>query len=485
MDFSVRRGLAWMLISQGGLFVLQFGGSVAMARLLTPYEMGIFAVAYAIVGILGTIRAVGLNTFLIREAELTIAAIRTIFTINALLAIVTSGAIALLSSVGGSLLRDAGVQHVLLLLAVVPLFGILELVPASRLERTGAFQAVALVNFAKVAVSTSVTILMALRGFSYMSIAWGSLASAAFGALCMNAVGRHYISLRFGLDDWRRISRFGVQMLTISAIGNVAGRLSDLLLGRLVGLSALGLYSRASGLNGLLWDNVHLVIGRIVFVDFSERRRRSLPLRESYLRIVAMITALLWPSFGGMAILAGPVILTIYGPNWTEAAPPLSMLSLSALIMTSVTMAGEVYVVSRETDRFLRYELRRSVIGLVLFTLGCLLGLNWAAGARIVEAIAIVLLCRDDLRRMTQTRAQDFISIYQQSAGLTVLACAPTAVLMAANDWSERTSLQAIFGTILMGIAAWAAALWYLRHPLFVEAEHAGRQLFRRYVRGI
>jgi O-antigen/teichoic acid export membrane protein len=71
MAFSVRRGLAWMLLSQSGLFVLQFGGSVVMARLLTPHEMGIFAVAYAIVGILSTIRALGLSSFLIREPDLT------------------------------------------------------------------------------------------------------------------------------------------------------------------------------------------------------------------------------------------------------------------------------------------------------------------------------------------------------------------------------------------------------------------------------
>ena len=40
---TVRQSLAWIIISQGGLVALQFGSSVALARLLTPYEMGIFA----------------------------------------------------------------------------------------------------------------------------------------------------------------------------------------------------------------------------------------------------------------------------------------------------------------------------------------------------------------------------------------------------------------------------------------------------------
>jgi hypothetical protein len=92
MEFSVRQSLAWMMLSQGGLFLLQFGGSVAMARLLTPYEMGIYPVASAIVGILGAIRAVGLNIFLIREPDLKPEALAISFTINAILAIVTAAA---------------------------------------------------------------------------------------------------------------------------------------------------------------------------------------------------------------------------------------------------------------------------------------------------------------------------------------------------------------------------------------------------------
>jgi O-antigen/teichoic acid export membrane protein len=247
MEFSVRQSLAWMMLSQGGLFLLQFGGSVAMARLLTPYEMGIYAVASAMVGILGVIRAMGLNIFLIREPDLKPDALATSFTINAILAMIAAAAIMAFGSAGNTIFGDTGVQHVLFLLALSPLIGIFELLPAASLERTGVFRALALVNVAKVTVSTTVTVFLAVHGFSYMSIAWGSLAAALCGAICLNVLGWRYVSLRLGLKDWRRITRFGLQMFAVNMVGNIAGKLSDLLLGRLVGVSELGLYSRASG----------------------------------------------------------------------------------------------------------------------------------------------------------------------------------------------------------------------------------------------
>lgn len=485
MAFSVRRGLVWMMLSQGGLFILGFGGSVVIARLLTPYEMGIYAVAYAIVGILGTIRALGLSNFLVREPELTPETVATSFTINAILATMTAAAIAGLSGAGGVWLGDVGVQHVLLLLSVSPLLSILDLVPVARLERIGSFRVVGLINLARAAASTGVTIVLAVKGFSYMSIAWGTLASAAVGLIGSNIAGRRFVSLRFGLRDWRRVATFGVRILLIGAMGNIALRVSDLLLGRLVGLSALGLYSRASGLNGLLIDNIHAVIARIVFVDFSERHRRSLPLRESYLKIVAMITGLLWPAFAGLAILAGPVILTIYGPTWTAAAPVLSLLAITGIIGTSVTMIYEIYLVSGETDRLFRREIFRNAAGLTLFAFGCLGGLLWAATARVIETIGGVFIYKGELRRMTGTRASDFTPIFGQSAALTVAACTPSLLLMTTNHWSEHTSLPAVFAAIVLGIAAWAVGLWLLRHPLFIEAANAGRLVFSRYVRGI
>ncbi len=483
MQISTRRNLAWMSVSQGGLFIIQFGGSVAMARLLKPYEMGVYAVAAAIIGVLGTIRAFGLSSLIIRKAELDDHLTTTTFTINALLAILTSLMIFVLALAGGALLGDPGVQHVMLLLAVTPLINMFEFLPSTCLERGGAFRVLAVIAMIKAVLSTIVTITLAVEGFSYMSIAWGNLVSASVSVVCINVVGRRHASLRVGLRDWRSVTVYGLQMLGVSALGNIAGRLSELLLGRLISISALGLYTRASGLNGLLWDNLHLVIGRVTFVDFAEQRRRSIPLRESYLKIVAMITGLLWPAFAGMALLAGPVVATVYGKDWLGAATPLSMLSVAGLLLTTITMTFEIFVICGETNRQLRLEARRTLVGLGLFGLGCLSGLVWAAASKIGEAIYMILLYKQDLKRMTETSAGDYRSIYRQSAGLTIIACAPTAVVMAANGWSPDTSLISIFGAIAVGAAGWVAMLWKLHHPLFGEGEAIARRLFRITVR--
>jgi O-antigen/teichoic acid export membrane protein len=467
---SYKRHLAWMSLSQAAFFGLQFAGSVIVARLLTPYDMGVYGIALAITGILSILQAFGLNGFMVREPELGPEITRSVFTINLLLSIALAGLIAALSPLGGRFLHEDGVRRVLLLLAALPLLGALEFLPATQVERAANFKAIALINMGRTATSQIVTVWLAFAGFSFMSLAYGQIAGSSFSVLAYTLVGRRHVSFRIGLSDWRRVLSFGLNMLAISGVNAIAARLSEALLGRLIGLSALGLYSRASSLNSLVWDNIHLVIGRVVFVDLAAQKRSGASLRATYLTLVEVLTALLWPAFAGLAIVSGPFIRLVYGQRWVAAAHPLAMLSIAAILLVAISMTWELFVVSGETAKQARLEFMRAGVGLGLFGVGCLFGLTTAAAGRIGEAAFSIWLYRPHLDRMTQTHTKDFAAIYGRSAALTLLTVAPPGIIMALHGGSETTPLAQLAPAIALGGLMWLGALYRMRHPLAMEA---------------
>lgn len=466
---SFRKSLAWMLLSQVGLFGLQFANTVVLARLLTPYDMGIFAAANSIIGLLAVLQAFGVASFVIREPSLDQALLASAFTINAVIALLLFAATIALSAFGGALLHSAGVGRVMRVLALTPLIGILEFLPAAKLEREGNFKALATVNLIRSTVGTATTISLAVCGWSYISIAWGAIASSVTGAVAFMLIGRTHVSFRFGLLSSRRILNFGLQQLAIQGVNSVAARLSEFLMGRFLGLSALGLYGRASNLNNIIWSNVHFVIGRVVFVDFAEQARRGVNLRHAYLQTVEIMTALLWPCFAGLAVLSAPLIELVYGDQWLGAAPPLAALAVSAILLVSITMTWELFVVYQETGRQARFEFARSAAGTLLFFGGCLLSITGAAVARVGEALFSVYLYRPHVERMTSTRLDDYLPIYARSGLLTALACGPALVLMIAYGWAPRVPFAWVATSVLAGILAWLAGLKLLDHPLLLE----------------
>jgi O-antigen/teichoic acid export membrane protein len=467
---KIKRDLVWMTLSQGFFVILNFGSSVVVAHLLSPYQMGIYAVAIAVVGILSTFQAFGLHGLIIREPELTPAIVRTAFTINAVISFVLSCLVLMLSQVGGMFLKEDGVRRVMLVLGVLPLIAIFDFLPASQLERNANFRAIAIVGVARGLISQGITIALALKGQSYMSMAYGQVVGALCSAAAYNVIGRRHVSFRLGFHAWRPVLAFGLNSLSIFGVHSLSDRISEAVLGRMVGLSALGLYNRAVSLNNLIWQNGHVVIGRVVFVEIAAQKRAGKSLRQSYFTIIEVLTALLWPAFAGLALCSGPFILQVYGAKWVAASYPLSLLAIAAMLHVAISLTWDLFIVNRETATQAKIEYVRAFGALAMFIVGCWFGgLTGAAAARIGDAILSIWLYRPYIDRMTDTRFEDFIMIYLRSAAITAVAILPAALVMLCFGFSERTPLDLLIPAIALGGILWAAALVLTKHPLGEE----------------
>ncbi|MDX3911251.1 MAG: oligosaccharide flippase family protein [Sphingobium sp.] len=466
---TVKRSLAWMGGAQVVSMVLQFASTIVLARYLTLHDAGIYAVALALVAVLALIQNLGLQALIVREEVLTPEISTTAFTINALISIVLAGVIEAVSLAGGQFVGDPGVQRALSVLAITPLFQIFIFLPAATLEREGRFKEIALVNTAGTVCGTVATIILVLYGYSYMSVPYAQWVNGAVTAILMCIVGFRHVSFRIGFHSWRRVGDFGLQMLAVSGINSLSTRLSDIAVARLLGLSALGLYSRASGLNGMIWSNVHLLIGRVMLVDYAALHRSGESLRERYLRTVEIVTAILWPAFIGFAIIAKPFILIVYGERWIGAAAPLALIMLGSVIQVAITMTWELFAATGQLRTQTRIEFIRSGVALSAFVGGCMISLEAAAAARVVDALFALFLYRPHLNRMTGTSLSDFTGIYGRSALLTLLACAPAGVLSAYHGFNADIAVVPLLAAVLGGVILWGGGLYFLRHPLAAE----------------
>ena len=431
--------------------------------------MGIYAVALAIVGVIGLFQQFGLYGFVVRERDMTPELQAGAFTINAVLSLLLSGAIALASLLGGTTLHEPGVRKVMLILAITPTLGILQFLPEANLERNAKFKALSIIGTSKVAISQTVAVVLAYSGQSYMSLAYSQLLAALFGVIACNVAGRRYLLFNLNVKHWRKISTFGLQMLAISGLNNAANKATDFILAKLLGLGALGLFSRATSLNNLLWDNIHLVTGRVLFVDLAKQKRGGLSLREAYIRINDINTVVLWPAFAGLAIVSGPFIATVYGPKWIQAAHPLCLIAVGSMIYVSMSMTWELFVIDGRTSKQTEIESKRALFSVITFSLGCLVNMVCAAASKVALALFSNSIYRPYMSEITDTTSRDFRAIYLRNGLITLGAVGPSALLMALYHASAFTPLPYVLGAIVLGIVIWAALLVLTRHPLCDE----------------
>ncbi|WP_375401978.1 oligosaccharide flippase family protein [uncultured Sphingomonas sp.] len=465
----MRTSLGWSYGGQAFTFIVTFASSVIVARLLGPREMGVFAIAMATYGIISIFTSLDIGTYLLREGEMTKALIRRVYTVhtamNLLLALLTFGAGAITAYWGGE--REIGA--VLMLSAVGPLLGIFEFVPSTLYRREMNYGVLTRVGMVRVVITSVTIVACAYGGLGALSPVVGPLVAGVYSATYYNIRRRRELIFRPTREGLKPIVVFGFQMMSIGGVASLTQRLSEIILGRMLGLAALGLYSRAATLASLVWSNVYGLATGVLFVKMSDDLRDKGTLRDTFVLSIRLITAVIWPLVIGLAVLARPAIHILYGEQWMGAAAPLSILMIGQFVALAFGMNWELFVLRRETPTLTRYELIRAVIGLGSFAVGSLFSVTAAAGGRLIESISGYLLYRPHIDRLAETERGEIERVLGESLLLTAIAVAPAFGLMLWKGWAADTSPLLIAAAVALGGAGWFAVLVVRDHPLVAE----------------
>jgi O-antigen/teichoic acid export membrane protein len=464
-----RRAFYWSAIGQIVVFLVTFGGSVIVARLLTPHEMGIYAISLATIGVLQVVTAFGVGNYVIRAEHLDQRTVDSAFTINALIAAVLSATIYAFSYAGARFLSDPAVADVLHILSLLPLLSILDFRPSTLLQREMDFRSVSIATVAATIVGTVTTVILAYFGASYLSQAYGGVLGALANTVGLSLLGRRHLSFRVSTGHWREMIGFGLRMMSIGGVSALASRMSDIILGRMLGLANLGLFSRASNLNMMIFTNVQGTLTRIIFVKLSHDYRQFGVLRAPFLKWVSVVSGVMGPILMGLAVLSRPVIVILYGERWLAAALPLSLLLTAQFVTLRYAMNWEAFVIKDELNKQTVFEVSRSLFSVCTRMIGCLIGLVGAAAAAIVDAVFSVLLYGRQVDRLIEAQPGDMGRVTADTLIVTFAAIGPSLALMIWTGWDPHTPILWLALAIACGIALWLFALAKRAHPLMNE----------------
>ncbi len=474
---SVRRSLGWVFSGQIIGNGLGFLSSVIIARILTPHELGVYTIGVATSGILSVFVNFGTQTYAVREKNLTPQIFNTAFTTQLILCIFLSTVIFAISFAGTTVLGDPGVGWVLRIMALSPLIGVLSFRPSVILQRSMQFRSPTIIAGLAGAVNIVAVVILAINHFSYLSLAFATVLSNVFTAVALNFVVPRQQGNRLSLIGWRPMIVFGVRIMSVNGAGVLAQRSSELILGHMLGLSSLALYSRASSISSIVFSNLYGSATGVIFTKLSKDYRERGVLRDAFIPGLDMILGVMWPAIISLAVLSRPFIRVVYGTQWLGAAAPLSLLMVSLFFTLSFGMNWELFVLRDETALQTKYELIRSGLGCVLFSIGCFFNIVVATAGRTVDSFIGAIFYFPKMGRLSGATAGELAAIYAGGLMLTAAAVTPSLVLMLWLNWDANASLGELATCVTMGIGLWALTLYLLDHVLLREARYIARAL--------
>lgn len=473
---STKRALAWTFSTQYFSLGLQFISTVIIARLLTPEEIGVFSVCMALLSIGHVLRNFGSSQYVIQERELTPERIRTAFTVTLILGWLVAGTIYFLAPFAGRFYEDAGIESVMRLLAfnfaVLP-FGSIALALFRREMKFGppaAAESIAAV------VQATTAITLANLGFSYMSLAWASIASNLTTIGILSLLRPRSLAYRPALSELNRVLSYGGKISFITVIGEISVAIPEALLGKTQGFHAVGLLSRGQGTVTLFERLVMRGITPVAGPVFAKAIRDKKNVAEAFTYGTHCVVGLAWLFYVNLFFYAEDIVSILFGEKWMEIVPFVQLWSVSAAVSALTALCTQAFTNIGEINRLVRFSAYIYPLRIVLFVMAAYHSLHAVVLVYFVLPFIQVALMAPHIGggigvTFSMARKILFVSL--------VPAAAAAGGILIANELLARSEAMNIYVLLItpgiIGLTTWFAMANIMRHPLIHELRNLMR----------
>lgn len=466
VKMSVKSATMWAAIGQYLGFALQFAASVIVARFfLDPAEVGVFSVAFSAAALVHGLQDFGLNRFIVGAKVMDDRLLRVTFTVSVAVAIVITATILLLAQPLATFYEMEELFAIAVVIAIAYGFIPFSVVPLAMLQREMAFSRLAFVEIGGNLVSVAVTITAAWMGYSSLSLAFGVLAFQISRAGFTQMVNPLFRLFPITLKGTGSVFSYGGWSGILSFTGSAASRAPDLIVGKILGEVAVGLYGRATGLAGQIGMLVGGPVEAVFYPSFARARERSEDLAQHYLKLTAALCAVSFAAMIGIAAVAQPLVLGLYGERWAQVAPILTLIAFAQLFRIGLPMHIDIGYLMGGWRRVIQLTLLDTVISVLLLLIAVPYGIEWAAASRIVHGFIWWIIHAIFLQRLIEFRWTALFAIYAKTALSSAAAIAPLMAAYALWIPPSEMSLLIALPLCLLGVPLWYGAMVLVRHP--------------------
>ena len=460
-DRQMARGGAWMVLMRWTMRGIGLLSTLILARLLTPGDFGVIAMAMIVVGLLEILAQTGVDLALIREKEPSREDFDSAWTLQIVISVSIALLLLLVAPVAASTFDEPRILPVIQALALRSALGGFTNIGTVEFRRQLDFRTEFRYNIVKRLLNFLIIVSAAAILRNYWALVAGMIAAQIVEVgvsylfhpyrprLCLKRVGR-----LFSFSSWLifyRIARY------------LSRRVDQFVVGGFAGTNFMGNYYVAYDLATSPTNELVVPMGRGLYPVYARLKEEPEKLVEAYLKALGTVALLLVPLGFGLAAVAPDAVPVVLGAKWHAAIPLVEILAvfgvffgLSNTIEVVLTVIGRVRLLA---------ALSFSQIGtlaLALYLVAKYVGVDAIAAVRCAVAILTLPFVFLVLRRVLPVGIGATLRALWPpfAAGLAMVACV-FAVHALDMPGPLRLALEIAAGGV--SYTAAVLAIWYLR----------------------
>ncbi|QND45138.1 lipopolysaccharide biosynthesis protein (plasmid) [Rhizobium lusitanum] len=331
---SITNNVGWSVLSKTSTFGLKFITVPILARILTPEEFGVVAVALTVVQFLAMIGGAGLTSSLVIQEKEDMLTIHSVFWVNLAVSTLMAVVLYVFADFFATLLGAKEAAYLLRIMAFMIPIQLAADVAYSILARRMNFSKDAVWSMISESSGALVAVGLAWFGFGVWSLVAQLFVSGTVRLVGLYAVSGYFPRFAFSFSRIKGLTKFSFGMMGSEIANFVTFQSPMVIIARYLGLADAGAYSAGNRFASIPNQVVLSAVMGVLFPAFShmmhDRKRRS----DALMLSTQVTTVLLAPMMFGLWAIAEPAMLVLFGQKWAYAWPVLGLLALSKAILT-------------------------------------------------------------------------------------------------------------------------------------------------------
>lgn len=429
------RGAFWGYASNYSGKLLVFISTAILARLLLKEDFGVAGYALVVIGLLEVLEGLGIGPAIIYHQTdpkkldtafwMGLAVGFTLFVLTWFVA----------APLAGIFFQDARAVPITRVLGFEFIIGAFALVHAATLTKKLAFGRKFVPEMSRSASKGIASIALALMGFGAWSLILGHLVGVLVQTVAYWLVVPWRPAFHFQQKVARTFLSYGASVAAIDVLGILMLNMDYLVIGRFMGAAALGVYTLAFRVPELLVKQFCNIVGNVTFPVYAQMRDDPQALKRGFLMTTRYLTMITIPMGLGLALVAGPFVLTVFTDKWAEAIPVMAAISIYTLLRSLVFNAGSVYKATGQPGLLSKLNFIQAIVTVpalwwVAVTYGTILAVAWM---QVLLALLSGIAKMAMAARLVNVPLHDLARIFYPSlaaGGLMAVAVLGTALFL-------------------------------------------------------
>lgn len=450
--------------------VFQLGISILLMRLLGPDAFGLIAMVAVFTGFMRVFSDFGFASALVQSREVTEAHRSGVFWFTVLVGLALTLLVAAISPLVAAFYGDPLLRPITAAVGLTFILSAPAGVPTALLQKALRFKQIASVQVAATIVSSAAAIALALGGAGVWSLVAQSVVGAAAGSFLVFLVSDWRPRWKLDFRSLNDLLRYGAGLTGFNVLNYWSRSADNLLVGKFLGATALGIYSRAYSLMVLPLTQVVAVLQPVLFPALAEIQHDPQRVRGAYLRANRLITFITFPTMFGLFAVANPFVTALLGSAWTGVIPLIQILAMAGLLNTVANPTGWLFQSQGRTDWMFRWSLFASSVRVLGFCIGIWIGtVEAVAWSYTIGGVFLTPLVVALAGRLVDLSLPQVVV----ATGGNFLRSGLMAAVVSALSFSVPQGIDGVPRLILLvaaGVLTYVAAAWWTRAGAIVDA---------------